>query len=156
MKKALIFIIILLTPIGCARWGYLKIYQIPPETPEEEEYLQNVWETPIDFNISNKSELITWGRIQSWIGKYSTLKIQVATDFVVQTYGAEYGQFGYHATRTPDVTETRFSIRCLTIPKPEKEFWSVDYDYSKQADLNAHILAYFALTGEVNPRFIKQ
>jgi len=54
-------------------------------------YLKAVWSAPLDFTVPNREEEIVWGRIQSFIGKYSTVKIQVATDYVVQTYNTKYG-----------------------------------------------------------------
>lgn len=128
------------------------MFDIPPETPEEEEYLKLVWATPLDFLVPNEKAETTWARIQGFIGKYSTKKIQIATDYVVQTYNAEYEEFGYTATRTPDVTHNKFSVRCQTVLI--KSFHKDDY--SKQAELHGHILAFYAITGEVMPRFIKQ
>lgn len=154
--KSFIIILVLLSIINFyCRSGYIKTFIIFPETQIEKDYIEKVWATPLEFRVPNNKEEIIWGRIQSFIGKYSSVKIQVATDYVVQTYNADYGQFGYYVTRTPDISETSFSIRCITNPKPEK-LWSGEYDYSQQAELNAHILAHYALTNELMPKFIKQ
>jgi len=154
MKK-LGLLILFLSIISCATRYNLKIFQISPENQEEEDYLKEVWSTPLDFTVANKDSEIVWGKIQAFIAKYSSVKIQVATDYVVQTYNTEYGQFGYYVSRNPDVDETTFSIRCITEPEPEDP-WDGGFDYSKQAELNAHILAYYALTNEIMTKFIKQ
>lgn len=159
MKKTLIFfsaILLLylsyLTWTSCTSIEYDPLFEIPPETPKEEEYLKLVWATPLDFLVSNEKAETAWARIQGFIGKYSTMKIQIATDYVVQTYNAEYEEFGYTATKTPDVTHTKFSVRCQTISI--RSFHKTDY--SKQAELHGHILAYYAIKGDVMPKFIKQ
>ena len=153
MKKTWIFLCAsLFFFLSCASIEYDPQFNIPPENPEEEAYLRLVWATPLDFLVSNEKAETAWARIQGFIGKYSTMKIQVATGYVVQTYNAEYEQFGYTATKTPDVTHTKFSVRCQTILT--NSFTRTDY--TKQAELHGHILAYYAITGEVMPRFIKQ
>lgn len=134
---------------------YWETYLITPETPDEKNYLKNVLATPLEFSVKNEEAEIIWGRIQSFIGKYSSVKIQIATAYVIQTYNTEYEEFGYYVTKTTGLSATTFSIRCITEPTPE-DLWTGGYDYSKQAELNGHILAYYALTNEVMPKFIKR
>jgi hypothetical protein len=114
----------------------------PKLSVEEMSYLERVMKTPLVFTVRNEKAEIVWGRIQSYIGKYSPLKIQVAEDYVVQTYDS-WVYVSYRATRTPGETETEFSIKR----------WSKSFDAT---DRNAHILAYYALTGELMPRLIKR
>lgn len=74
------------------------------------------------------------------------MKIQTATDFVLETYnppGTEV-KFGYSAIKTPMGDEVEFEVRCTC----------GNMFAGKQVSRNAHILAYYALTGEVNPKFI--
>jgi len=151
MKQRCIFLCVLLF-LFFSCYKVNPLFDIPPETPEEEAYLENVWATPLDFLVPNEKAETVWARIQGFIGKYSTMKIQIATDYVVQTYNAEYEEFGYTATKTPDVTHTKFSVRCQTVLTNSFSLT----DYSKQTELHGHILAYYAITGEVIPRFIKQ
>lgn len=154
MNRIFILVVLAITITSCRTTGYWRVFNISPETPEEKTYLESVWKTPLELKVTNEEAEVTWGRIQSFIGKYSTVKIQVATDYVIQTYNVEYEQFGYYVTKTPDVSDTTFSIRCVTEPTPPS-LWE-GYDYSKQAELNAHILAFYALTGELMTKFIKQ
>jgi hypothetical protein len=103
----------------------------------EKGWLKKVMSTPLIFSVPNEKAEIVWGRIQSFIGTFSPLKIQVATDYVIQTYS---GDFAYSATRTPGETETMFSVICSV-----EAGW---FGNANKAELNSHILAYTALTGE--------
>ena len=113
-------------------------------TPEEQAYLSEVMNMPLTFVVETGQADATWGRIQSFIGKYSSMKIQIATDYVFETYNPDMGQYGYKAIRTDLVEETEFTIRCFIGRGSIR-----DYSY-----LNAQILAYYAYSGLIYPRFI--
>lgn len=118
---------------------------IPP-TQEEVDYLNKVMSTSLSFKVPKSKADEVWGRIQSFIGKYASMKIQTATDFVFETYNPPKGErkFGYSAIRTPMGNQDEFEVRCF----------SNTTLFIEQAERNAHILAYYALTGEINPKFI--
>jgi hypothetical protein len=117
-------------------------------TPAEEEYLSKVMQAPLEFSIPKDKSEEVWGRIQSFIGRYSSMKIQVATDYVLQTYNPQESavDFGYYANRTPQGDEVGFEVRCIC-----GNMFS-----GKDRDRNAHILAHYAQTGEIIPRLISQ
>ena len=117
-----------------------------PMSPEEQDYLNEIMATPLTFKVPKEQANDVWGRIQSWIGKYSSMKIQTATDFVIETYnppGSEV-KYGYSATKTPLGDEVEFEVKCFC----------GNIFAGTQVERNAHILAYYALTGLVNPKFI--
>lgn len=56
-----------------------------------------------------------WGRAQVAVNRYSNMKIQVATDYLVETYNPiDYGDFGCAVERSPISGErTSISARCV-------------------------------------------
>jgi len=131
-----------------------KAFTILPETPREREYLDKVWETPTKFKVSSLEELESArGLAYIFLQQYSSVKVSVFAENVIQTYDPEYGQFGYQITFTREDLDNYISIQCLT-PKPTKA--SEEYDYSMQAELNAHILAHYITIGTIWPKFIKK
>jgi hypothetical protein len=66
-------------------------------TSEEESYLEKANAFPLEFVIPKSQADDAWGRAQSFIAKYSDMKLQTATDFILQTYNPmrESGDYGY-------------------------------------------------------------
>lgn len=112
-------------------------------SPEQKAYVDTVMRQPTTFRVSKAQAEETWGRGQSFIGQHSSMKIQVATDYVLQTYNPSdqsYGiDYGYYLTRTPAGEDVGFNVRCLT----NNMFAGGD------ANRNAHILAHYMVTGEL-------
>ena len=133
-------IILLITMNGC-------IHEIKaPQSTEEQSYLTKVTSFPLRFTIP-KSELPdAWGRAQSFIAQYSDMKIQIATNNVIQTYNPSDSSinYGYSVTNAPMGDNVIITVKCL----------NTYIGNVKRAELNAHALAYFMKTGELNPRFL--
>jgi len=114
-------------------------------------YVTRAEQSPLTFKVSKEREEEVWGRIQSFIAKYSSMKIQVATDYVIETYNPSKievrdpkwpgANFGYEAIKTPMGDEVEFEVKCVT-GDPSKY-------YELIAGYNAHYLAHYALTGEI-------
>lgn len=141
MKKAIYSILIFIIFISCATTSMLKL------TPEEQTYLEKARAFPLEFTILKSEADEAWGRAQSWVGKFSSMKLQIATDFVIQTYNPGFTDvdFGYYVTKTPMGDNVQITVKCIT------GNWFCGTD----AKTNAHILAYYIKTGELsNPRLI--
>ena len=115
-------------------------------------YVERAMQIPLTFKVSREKEEEVWGRIQSFIAKYSSMKIQIATDYVIETYNPTEGEtsletrFGYKAIKTPVGNEVEFKVECVAGWKGMR---AVDKYNELKADHNAHILACYALTGEI-------
>jgi len=97
---------------------------------------------PLRFAIPNNEAEIAWGRAQSFVGRFSSMKLQVATDYVIQTYNPESAwEFGYAATRTPGIGHALCDVDCQT-------GGTLGAD---EAEQNAHIFAYYVKTGLIPP-----
>jgi len=120
----------------------------PPEASnaEEQAYFMKVSQTPLTLTLPNSEADDAWGRAQSFIGKYSSMKLQVAMDYVLQTYNPTTANYGYYVTRTPMGDETEFDVRCLY----------EGFMGAQRQEINARVLAYYMQTGELNPKFVSQ
>jgi len=123
--------------VGCAGTTSMRLSE------DEQLYLSNAVKSPTTFNVSKEELSTAWGRAQSWIGRYSSMKLQVVTDYVLQTYNPGGGgvNFGYYVTRTDLSDSLRIEVRCLT----DNMFSGND---RKQ---NEHLLAYYIMTGKEPP-----
>ncbi|MHA1305140.1 MAG: hypothetical protein ACTSPI_15690 [Candidatus Heimdallarchaeaceae archaeon] len=145
MKQYSIYTIVSVLMIGllssCATTSMLKL------TPEEKTYLEKAKAFPLEFTIPKSEVEEAWGRAQSFIGRFSSMKLQTVTDFVIQTYNPRSGDvdFGYYVTKTPMSDNVLITVQCIA----GNMFTGAD------ANTNAHILAYYIKTGELpNPRLI--
>lgn len=139
MRKAVIIILALFVLSGCTSISMKNL------TPEERSYFEKVEAFPLEFIIPKIEADDAWGRAQSFIGRFSSMKLQTVTDFVIQTYNPSDIKFGYYVTKTPMDDDIQITVQCIT------EGWFSGDD----ARRNAHILAYYMKTGELpNPKFI--
>ena len=137
---------------GCAhsRSHYVQ----PTYTSEQQTYVDNIMARPLEVSIAKNEITDAWGRAQSFIAKYSDLKLQVVTDYSVQTYNSyRIFMFGYSATKTPTKGGFTISVNCSSadsLNRTTREW------IEKDLNLNAHILAYYVETGELPyPEMIK-
>jgi len=109
-------------------------------TREEADYLMAIRRSPLTFQLPKAQADDAWGRAQSFIGKYSSMKLQVVTEFVLQTYNPSDYKYGYYVTKTPMGENVEFSIQCLT---------AGFFADQNAAERNAYILAWYIKTGEL-------
>jgi hypothetical protein len=136
-------ITVMLLCTGCSHTSMMRL------SPDEESYISMVNQFPLEFTVPKSETADVWGRAQSFIGKYSSMKLQNATDYIIQTYnpGGNDVAFGYSVTKTPLKNEDQITVQCNV----GNMFASSD------AHLNAHIFAYYIKTGELPyPRLINR
>jgi hypothetical protein len=112
------------------------------------DYLGMVKLQPTTFSINKNKAEMGWGRAQGFIGKYSSMKLEIATNYILQTFNPaqSHVDFGYYVTRTPSDSTDEFSIECVY----GNMFTQSD------ATLNAKIMAYYIATGVIKPEFVKK
>jgi hypothetical protein len=111
-------------------------------TSSERNYLDKISE-PHELTIFREDQIKdVWGRAQGWIAMYSSMKIQTATDFVIETYNpiGSWPRFGYKIIKEPTRGGYHILIEC----------------FSSKAKRNAQILAYYLRTGDMMPQFINR
>lgn len=140
MKASIGWVVLGLFVAGCST---------PPRAtgPEETAFLASVASEAVEFDIPKASADDAWGRAQVFIAKNASMKIQTATDFLVETYNptpdAFMPSYGYRVTRSAAGDKMRFSVECFT---------GTEYSPGKLAQVpmqNAKILARFMRTGEL-------
>ena len=118
-----------------------------PNTSDEVEYMNEVMNTSLEVTVSSAEANDAWGRAQSFVGKYSNMKIQIATDFVIQTYNPEAfsEKYGYYIVKTKnDDGNYSFQVECTG-----NGIFS-----NKDKLANQQILAYYIKTNKIMPKFV--
>jgi len=122
-------------------------YMVNP-TPDESLYMEKVRAQPLEFELPEADAAVAWGRAQSFIGQYSSMKLQIVTDYVIQTYNPTHDtyhrNYGYYVTKTPSEGSVKMSVQCIGYYQ-----WGMDGRPYPAIDLNAHILAHYLKTGEL-------
>ena len=130
---------------GCAHVH--SHYVKPIYTSEQQAYIDNIMARSLEINIERDKIADAWGRAQAFIAKYSDLKLQVATDYSIQTYNSDrIFMFGYSATKMPTKDGFTISVDCssaYSLSRSTREWLSNDLN------LNTHILRYYIETGEL-------
>jgi hypothetical protein len=104
-------------------------------------FMSKMDKAPLVFSVPKDKSDEVWKRINFFISEYSMTKIQVATDILVETnIPGKMSEFGYSASRTAKGDTVEFKVKCSGPAGSEK-----------LADRNAHVLAYYAATGETIP-----
>jgi hypothetical protein len=64
---------------------------------------------PLRLSVDKDASELAWGRAQAFVGRFSSMKLQVATDCVIQTYNAtDDDEYSHYATRTPSLDRDGF------------------------------------------------
>lgn len=116
-------------------------------TPEANAYLARVMATPLTFTVPKDKSDEVWGRINNFIAKYSTMKIQTASDYIIETYNPtdNINAWGYMANRMVKGDEVEISVTC-----------TYAWGHKKTGTRNAQILALYAATGELDETLISR
>jgi hypothetical protein len=107
--------------------------------------------TPLNFSVPRDRAMETWDRAQTFLDRYSTMSLRTSTDSLMQSYdppkayqppGMETNEpirFGYSFSRNAFADSISLNVGCKT----NRDIAESD------ADKNAHIAAYFVLTGRI-------
>jgi len=146
MNRLFVGFLVCLLFASCA--AYMD--QPPKAIPADADYLAKALATPLTFSVPNAKADEAWSRINVFISKYSPMKIQIATNFAIETYNPPDGiTCAYSASRLQKGDQAEFTVDCFT-----KGFTGA-YK-GNRATQNAHILAYYALTGELKESLISR
>ena len=109
-------------------------------------------DTPLTFVVPRDRSLQTWDRAQEFVNRYSTMKLRSSTDSTVVTYETPTYQpepspvesgssirYGYTVSRSSVREGIQYAVKC----NPSSSLGD------KSADQNAHISAYYIMTGRV-------
>ncbi len=140
MRKILI-IFITISLLGCG----MSLINTTNISDDDRNYLDRASVFPFEFIISKDEDEGTWKRAQSYIGLYSSMKLQVATDTILETYNPVGVRFGYRVVKTPLPDDTfRISVTCT----------SGNMFAIRDAERNVRIFSMYIKTGELPQQFI--
>ena len=116
MKAPMIylFVAVMIVLAGCA--GMTPVNS--KLTAEDNEYLIGIIDEEPVFTLSGETANEAWSRAQNFIARYSPMKIQNMSEFVITTYNpinvGKYDHmepnFGYHVTRLDLRGESEFAV----------------------------------------------
>lgn len=134
---------------------------VEPSGPDEAAYLEEVDATPTIFNIPKSEKDAYWERANSFVMRFSSMKIMSVSDRVIQTFKPYIGdsgamatdwEYGYYITYTPGAGDSgSIAVVCIY---PEDVGWGKKDQAAKEATRNAKMCAYYILTGKVYQKFI--
>lgn len=120
-------------------------------TAAEQAYIAKVDATTPRFKVPRAAIEDLRGKAQVFINRYSPMKVQTTTDFVINTYNPSEGLFGYNVTIEPQGDEMEVEIGCV-YKKKEYDFNAINNE--RAAERNARIMALYLQSGELMPQFI--
>jgi uncharacterized lipoprotein len=138
MKKIISIIFLVMLLVGCAARQ--------PMTQAERDRFDKIRAYPTTFTLPNEQSEEAWARAQSFIAQYSNMKIQIATQYLLQTYNptGAIPTYGYNVSRMPSGDKTQFTVQCI----------SGNRFAGKEAQQNAATLSYYMATGDLESRMI--
>jgi hypothetical protein len=120
-----------------------------PQNPGEAAYIEKINRVPLEFTVPKTQAEDVWGRAQAFVGQHSSMKIQIATDYILQTYNPDCGEFGYYVTKTPQGDSVQIGVKGLTGILRFGATACIATEEDPSAQRNAHILANYLQTGEL-------
>jgi hypothetical protein len=153
MLKKILLTSLALSASGCVLHGIIPTNE--PMTNADREYLQKIADQSLRFEIPKAEADAAWGRAQTFVAKHSSMKIQTASDFVIQTYNPIFEPapippslgsvtYGYNISRNAIGDKFVFDVECTRVRHAMK-----DKEIAATADRNARILAHYIITGEM-------
>lgn len=139
--------------MGVLMAGCPSLQTRPAATPEQLSWLASVNQEPLEFDVTKEKAAELWGKAQVWITQYSSMKIQIATDYVLQTFNPPSGQheytpkYGYTVTKAPQGEGFHVAVECSY-----GGFVNMFHNDSQDRALavqNAHIFAHYLRTGDL-------
>ncbi len=138
--------ILSLAVLSCAAGSVFQL------SAEERAALDLAMATPTTITVPRDRSLESWDRAQQFVDRYSSTKLRSVTDSVLVTYDSpayqavpspvEQGssiRFGYTVSRSSSSDGIHIAVQCAPSSKLGE----------KDADQNAHIAAYYILTGKL-------
>ena len=142
----------LMAASGCMPQLKGTVDDVKALTPDQTLFLAEIEKEVLEFDLPKDQANDAWGRAQSWVAQYSPMKIQTATDFVLQTYnppmdgGYEITKiqvyYGYEVSRAPMGDKVKFRVVC----NPSGYYYKKDV-IQASATRNAKMLAHHIRTG---------
>lgn len=121
----------------------------------EKVYTDKVMSHPTTFTLPKTIAQDAWARANLFVAQHSDMKIQNATEFLIDTYNVtEVGSFGYTFTRTPVGDSVMFIVKCNHALAVKTSINDMMYHLIDRADFNEHVASYYMTTGQLMAELI--
>lgn len=142
MKQTISLFMVAFLCCGAILFGSQKL------KPKEIEYLEKAMDTELKFVLPVEEAEEAWKRIKTFIKKFSSMKIKISDDTVIETLPPTRGmmRYGYRAIQTPSYEGMEIAVACTFGNAFARE----------HANKNAHLLAYYAQTGELITKLVEK
>lgn len=140
MKKFSLMFMLLLSGCATIPTRNLSISEIS--------YWQKAQSVPEEIILPKDKGEEAWGRAQAFAAQHGDMKIQIATDYVLETYTpTEPSSLGFRASKSP--MGDKVKINASVIPSTTAALY---YAQAKQREhINDVAFRYYILTGEEPP-----
>jgi len=143
---------VLILLLGASALSCSSAFQL---SAEDEASLKEAMAMDLRFVVPRDHAIDSWDRAQDFVNRYSTMNLRTATDSLITSYEtpppdlaalptATQTRFGYSVRRYRDLSGIGYLVQCTPSVKTGE----------KDADQNAHLLAYYIQTGTVCDRCI--
>lgn len=125
-------------------------YTMDKLTPEEQDYVAKVNNASPAFEMEKAKSDEAWSRGNSFISRFSGMKVQSSNEYLVSTYdpnASENGTIGYTLMKELNGKKVKFTIACQTK--------ALNFKYT--ADVcrtNEKLMAHYMATGELQEKFV--
>jgi hypothetical protein len=143
MKKLLTASVLAFALAACMPMFSAPVW--PVYDASQKAYVARARTSPLSFKVPKADAAAAWGRVQYFVGTYASMKIQTATDYIVETYNpTSMYYFGYSAQRAPlgDSDQISLDVRMT------------GYGADSMVLHNARIMSHFVRTAEPIPNGI--
>lgn len=125
-------------------------YTMDKLTPEEQAYLAKVNATSPTFEVEKAKSDEAWSRGNSFINRFSGMRIQSSNDYLVSTYdpnASDSGTIGYTLMKELQGNKVKFTITCQS--------QALNFKYTPDVcRTNEKLMARYMATGELNEKFV--
>jgi hypothetical protein len=134
--------ITVLNVIGCAT--------APKLTSEQRAYLEEAMAMPLEFTVPIAEADQAWKRAQSFVERFSAMTLQNISANVIRTSNPTQFStaFGYYVRKIPLGQDVRFAIQCFC--------GTLSASATEASLQNAHILAYYMKTGQLDASLVRK
>ena len=119
-----------------------------PRNYAEQQYYARLRAQPTAFVMPTSQAEQAWARAHAFITRYSSMKIQTSSQYVLQTYNpvGDWPRWGYTVNRMPGGADmVQFEVWCMCC-NPFNKADTIQ---------NAKALALYMQTGELMPYFVR-
>jgi hypothetical protein len=125
-------------------------YTLDKLTPDEQGYMTKVNNASPTFEMEKAKSDEAWSRGNSFISRFSGMRVQSSNEYLVSTYdpnASDNGTIGYTLMKELNGNKVKFTITCQTK--------ALNFKFTPDVCRNNEkVMAHYMATGELNEKFV--